>query len=342
MKFLKEEAAGYSISPEEAQEVARATIDHNKKVAQKQKEIQDLDNLLVMTKSNIRKKYAAIDAQKAQQAAAKTAANAPTTKAAKTTYVDTAGNPTDSQGNIITKESFTNDILKIKEIINEETFDTRYADTETLKDLKKYMDVENIPYIEDEEGTSLDFEKEELDPEWEGELDDMDLEEVEDDVDTDDILDVTPDEEEKPDVEDNKDIVPDEDDNMHDKIKEKNVFYIRIRDDKGDFVGKIYRLFDDAASDWRSKLIQGESRTFEKLNYSPDWDEYDIIAFLRENYDDAEIMSEEEFNDEVSGASEEVEETLGGNGNMRTNQDDKIIQEAHKIPTFEQFLNETR
>ena len=85
------------------------------------------------------------------------------------------------------------------------------------------------------------------------------------------------------------------------KIDEEKVFYVKVDDEAEEFIGKIYKLFDDG--EWRSKLVDGISETFDKLNYDPDWDEIDIIAFLRENYADAEIIDEPEFNDHVTNES---------------------------------------
>lgn len=257
---------------------------------------------------------------KATQSAAKTTANAATTTKPALTgtgNVDSTGARVNAQGNKVTQESYSN-ILRIKEL-NEETFDTHDADSETIQDLKDYMDAENISYIEDEDQTTLDFDKEELDLEWIDELPNMGLEEIGDDVETDDILDYTDDEDET--IEDDE--YSDEEDlvDTHEEIDEKKVFYVKVTDADGDFTGKVYKLFDDG--DWRARVTEGNSETFEKLNYDPMWDEHDILAFLHENYDDAELISEEEFNDEVETTEPEIEE-------------------SHKIQTYEQFLNEAR
>jgi len=238
----------------------------------------------------------------------------------KTGTVTTAGQPVNAQGNppTPTVESYS-DILKIKELINEESFDTRYADSDDVQNLKDYMDAENISYIEDEDGTNIDFDKNELDPEWKDNLEQIGLEEIDDDVKTDDILDYTEDEE----TEEEKEIEDEEEDlaDIHDKIDEEKVFYVKVTDADGDFTGKIYKLFDDG--EWRAKIVDGNSGTFEKLNYEPSWDEHDIIAFLHENYDDAELISKDEFNDHIEEPEKELE-----------------VHESHKIQTYEEFLNE--
>lgn len=262
-----------------------------------------------------------------KQAAKVAGTQQPATPVKTTGTVDSAGKPVNADGSPVTSESLN--ILKVKEI-NEETFDTRYADSENVQDLKNYMDAEDIPYIEDEDETTIDFDKNELDPEWLDQLEEIGLEETDDDVETDDILDIQDEEdtlEEKPEGEDITD--------THEEIDEEKVFYVKITDADGDFTGKLYKLFDEG--DWRAKVVEGTSKTFEKLNYDPFFDEFDIIAFLRENYDDAELITKEQFNKESNDEkSKDIEEALDGNGNMLT------IQESHKIQTFEEYLNETR
>jgi len=200
------------------------------------------------------------------------------------------------------------------ESMNESTFTTTNADPYEIQDLKDYLDAENISYFEEEGGGVIDFDETELDKEWQDRISDMGLEE---DVPTDDILTVDDDNDEESDEEDI--IVQDE------KIDEDKVFYVKITDADGDFTGKIYKLFDEG--DWRAKIVDGESDTFEKLNYDPSWDEFDIIAFLRENYDDAELVSEDEFNDTVEETDVTPKEDVEESAN-------------HKIPTLDQFINE--
>ena len=75
-----------------------------------------------------------------------------------------------------------------------------------------------------------------------------------------------------------------EDDNVDivetdEEIDEDKVFYVKVNEDGQEFVGKIYKLFDDG--DWRAKIVDGNSDTFEQLNYDPNFDDSDILAFLR-------------------------------------------------------------
>lgn len=198
------------------------------------------------------------------------------------------------------------------ESLNEATFSTRGVKDEDYFELKNYLDAENISYFEDEDGTEIDFDDTELDAEWRDRLEEIGLEYVRDFEDeepkTDDILS----------IEDDEDIT-----DKDQQIDEEKVFYVKVEDEGEAFIGKIYKLFDEG--DWRSKIVDGESETFEKLNYDPDWDEFDIIAFLRENYADAELVSEDEFNGHVEDpevAPEEVEESV------------------HAIPTLDDFLGE--
>lgn len=289
------------------------------------KALQELNNKLAKQKSDLAVKYLKISQAQQQQAQLK-AVNTQTAQKQepKTGTVDTSGRPVNADGSPVTKESYSN-ILRLKPLLKEESFDTRYADEEDVEDLKKYMDAENIPYVEDEDETELDFDEEELDPEWQDELEQMGLEQMgeDDDVRTDDILDYTDDEEKGED--DQEETVdsdePAEDEDLYDEhedVDEKKVFYVKISDDEGNFIGKVYKLFNDG--DWRAKVVKGDSKTFEKLNYDPDYDEYDIIAFLRENYDDADLISKEEFNGEIENESSEIKESL------------------NKIPTFEEFI----
>jgi len=216
------------------------------------------------------------------------------------------------------------------ESVNESTFLIKNVDPYELQDLKDYLDAENISYAEDEDGETIDFDKTELDQEWQDKMDEMGFED--NDSETNDILTIADDGEEST-----------EDDfaETDEKINEEKVFYVKVDDEGEEFVGKIYKLFDEG--DWRAKVISGNSDTFEQLNYDPDFDEVDIIAFLRENYADAEILSEDEFNSHVEDSEaepeEEVEEGLIGNGNMTTN---KSRIREHEIPTFDQYLNEIK
>jgi hypothetical protein len=339
-KHLNEQDEVYS--EQHAKELLNVKADYNKK-------LQELNNQLAKKISDLQVKYLKIaQAQQqfaqTQKAAAKVAGTqTPTTQPTKTTgTVNTAGQPVTSAGAPATTQESYGGILKVKNI-NEETFDTRDVDSEKLQDLKNYMDAENIPYVEDEDQTSLYFDKDQLDPEWQDELEDLGLEKT-GDVETDDILDVEDEDEEDWEQEEREkertelnaenDIIDKEE-----QVNEDKVFYVDVHDADGDFVGKIYKLFDDG--DWRAKIVDGESETFEKLNYDPDFDIHDILAFLKENYDDAELINKDEFNEHIENPAE-VEEALagvGGNGNILTAQDNKLRE--HHIPTFEDFLNET-
>lgn len=200
-----------------------------------------------------------------------------------------------------------NRLDSIYESINESTYSLINADTGEIQSLKDYMDQENISYSEDEDGTTITFDEDELDDEWRDQLPEIGLE-----VETDDILSMEDDE-----FDDDSDII-----SKDKQIDAEKVFYVKIDDEGEAFIGKIYKLFDDG--DWRSKIVDGQSETFEKLNYDPEWDEFDIIAFLRENYADAELVDEEEFNDHVEDPELEPE----------------ITEKLHIIPTLDEFLNE--
>jgi hypothetical protein len=182
------------------------------------------------------------------------------------------------------------------ESVNESKYNVVNADPYEIQDLKDYLDAENISYFEDEEGDTLDFDETELDKEWKDRIDSMGMKEESNFEEGSDILSIE---------DENDEDLLDKDD----QIDEEKVFFVKVTDEDSEFVGKIYKLFDEG--DWRTKIVKGESDTFEKLNYDPDYDEFDIIAFLRENYDDAELIDEEEFNEDVENYEEEpIEENL--------------------------------
>ena len=207
-------------------------------------------------------------------------------------------------------EDLENEVKKIEESyeVFESAFDVSNVDPYELQDLKDYLDAEDISYMEQDDDV-LDFDETELDKEWQDKMKSMGMEEVT----TDDIISVEDEPESKEDIAD-----------VDDKIDEEKVFYVKIDDEGEEFIGKIYKLFDEG--DWRSKLVDGISETFEQLNYDPDWDEVDIVAFLRENYADAEIIDESEFNGHVEEPEAEPE---------------KVKESKHSIPTFDEFLSET-
>jgi hypothetical protein len=223
-------------------------------------------------------------------------------------------------------EQLENKLSQLEEMyesVNEAKFNIENVDRYEIQDLKDYMDAESISYSEDEDGSTIDFDETELDREWNDRLDDMGMERIGDfeeapSTDVDDILSI--------DDEDSDDEDFTEED---ERIDEDKVFYVKVEDEGEAFIGKIYKLFDEG--DWRSKIVDGESETFEQLNYDPDWDEVDIVAFLRENYADAEIVSEDEFNDHVEEPAVEPEET----------EEEPEVQEGlHAIPTLNNYLTE--
>jgi len=204
------------------------------------------------------------------------------------------------------------------ESLNETEYNTENVDPYELGDLKDYLDAENISYSEDESGT-IDFDETELDAEWRDRMDNMGFEAVSQEE-TGDILSMEDDTEETDDIA-----------GQDEKIGEDKVFYVQVDDEGESFIGKIYKLFDEG--DWRSKLVDGTSETFEKLNYDPDWDEVDIIAFLRENYADAQLMTEEEFNNHAEEPVLEPE-------HEEHEEIPDVTESVHRIPTLDDFLKE--
>ena len=201
------------------------------------------------------------------------------------------------------------------ESVNESSYDLFNVSAEDLLATKHYMDAEDISYIEDEDGNTIDFDEDEFDEEMREALPEMGFKKKEVYSETDDILSVSDDEEDE-DIEEDPDGEKDVTD-IDQKIDEEKVFYVKIDDEGSEFIGKIYKLFDEG--DWRAKLMKGESETFEQLNYDPNYDEFDIISFLRENYDDAELLSEDEYNKYIDDSKDVIEESL------------------HYIPTLDEY-----
>ena len=271
MKIHEQDSNAYN------QELLNAEVDYNKKIHQltltHMQKLQLLKNEYGKKRVAIASKYnkQLPDAQNAQQQTTNNQANQPNTG-----NVDTTGNPVNAQGAPVVSES--------NSIIVEGKYDTKHTDRIEIQSLKDYLDAENISYIEDEDETYIDFDDEDVDDEY------LDiLEPVEDDEFAGDF---------DEDFEDEDFDIADEDA----RIDKERVFYVEVEDGNNFFTGKIYKLFDDG--DWRSKIVDGESKTFEKLNFDPDFDEFDIIAFLRENYDDAILISKGEFNDNVEDYDE--------------------------------------
>lgn len=105
------------------------------------------------------------------------------------------------------------------------------------------------------------------------------------------------------------------DDIDDDYIEEDYVFYVRINEDGNEFIGKIFKISPDG--DWFGLVKEGESDTFQKISYDPEYNEDDIIEFLGENYDKVEIIGRNEYNDFIE--DDEVEEswpmnTVGSSG----------------------------
>lgn len=229
-------------------------------------------------------------------------------------------------------EAELEEIQSIYESLDEGKFNVEKVDPYEIQDLKDYLDAENISYFEEEDGSTIDFDETELDKEWHDRIDDTEGYERQDD-----FSEETAEEPDETEVDDILSVEDGDEDNITDtdeKIDKDKVFYVKVTEDGEQFIGKIYKLFDEG--DWRSVLVlDGDSKTFEKLNYDPDWDEVDIIAFLRENYDDAELVSEDEFNDNVEEPEKESEPEP-------ETEEDTSESLKHKIPTLDEYLKENK
>jgi len=87
----------------------------------------------------------------------------------------------------------------------------------------------------------------------------------------------------------------DEKKTREDYLDDSFLFYARIIENDKPFVGKIFKISPD--SDWTGVVKVGESPTFEKITYEPEYDELDIIEFLKDNYEDVEILDRHEYNE---------------------------------------------
>jgi len=184
-KHINEQDEVYSEA--HAKELLQVKANYNKK-------IQELNNQLAKQISDLSVKYMKI-AQAQQQLAQtkKTAAKVagtqqPITTPTQTGTVNTAGQPVNPSGTPTTTQESYSGILKIRKL-DEEKFDTKDVSSEEYQDLKDYMDAEDISYIEDEDQTDIDFDEDQLDPEWKNQLEVIGLDPV-NDVETDDILDI--------------------------------------------------------------------------------------------------------------------------------------------------------
>lgn len=73
-----------------------------------------------------------------------------------------------------------------------------------------------------------------------------------------------------------------------------NLIYVEVTDKDNKFVAKIFKT--TPTSEWEGKIIDGTSRTFEKMKYQTEYEEDDIVNFLMDSYDEVRVLSSEEFN----------------------------------------------
>jgi len=98
-------------------------------------------------------------------------------------------------------------------------------------------------------------------------------------------------------------------------INKDYVFYVKINDKGNEFTGKIFKVRPDG--DWFGQVVEGDSDTFTKISYEPEYDEIDIVKFLGENYDQVEIIGMDEYNEEIEG--KEIDEDIIGGSAWPTN-----------------------
>ena len=86
-------------------------------------------------------------------------------------------------------------------------------------------------------------------------------------------------------------------------IENDYVFYVKIDDGKNNFIGKIYKVSPDG--EWFGHVKKGNSDTFEKISYDPEYDEMDIIKFLGKTYNKVEIIDKLNYNEFIEDDMEE-------------------------------------
>lgn len=100
-----------------------------------------------------------------------------------------------------------------------------------------------------------------------------------------------------------------------DYINKDYVFYVKINDKGNEFIGKIFKVRPDG--DWFGQVAQGDSDTFAKISYEPEYDEMDIVEFLGENYDQVEIIDMHEYNEYIE--EDDIDEDIIGGSAWPTN-----------------------
>jgi hypothetical protein len=90
--------------------------------------------------------------------------------------------------------------------------------------------------------------------------------------------------------------------NNYNESDDEYVFYVKVEKDNEEFIGKIYK--NTPEGDWFGKVEIGENTTFDDLSYKPEFTKDDILNFLIDNYDDAEIISSEDYEAYLEGENE--------------------------------------
>lgn len=81
---------------------------------------------------------------------------------------------------------------------------------------------------------------------------------------------------------------------------EKYLFYVKITDGHEEFIAKIFKMSPDGY--WFGIIKDGgDSKSFENISYDPSYDEEQIVEYLRETYDEVEIIDMNEFNNYLEG-----------------------------------------
>ena len=126
----------------------------------------------------------------------------------------------------------------------------------------------------------------------------------------------------------------DEKKTREDYLDDSFLFYTKIVENGKPFIGKIFKISPD--SDWNGVVKVGESSTFEKITYETEYDELDIIEFLKDNYEDVEILDRHEYNEYfLDTEHEEVIENIVEGSSMNIG----ILKD--KIEKFNRLVRES-
>ena len=95
-----------------------------------------------------------------------------------------------------------------------------------------------------------------------------------------------------------------------DIVDNEYLFFVKVYDGDDWFIAKIFKI--NPVEDWYGIVKAGDSDNFNKISYDPEYDENAIVEFLKDTYDDVEIIDKEEYNDYVEEEDPSELEEEGG------------------------------